>query len=288
MLQQALRRAQEEAATADAAAAAAKCADTAAFLAARTAGKPVGEAHCITNYMAESSSASGFMAGLPNRQSQSLMQCPHLHPTAAVDQAPTWGQLRSLGAGFWLRDFRLLATLAERLAKQQFAARRNADDCALLYCALGKRSVLQVSMGTRSIWGCLAMLMPPKMVGQLSECARHCHPLPSAHSPELPVRQCCRVCTAARRTASWLSFCLGTLSRRCTGRRHRWGAWDDLWCQSCIEWLEVDWHKGECKPACKPDTLRPFVIAHRLHGCRRMRLCCWASTGTSWRPPSSF
>lgn len=34
--------------------------------------------------------------------------------------------------------------LAERLAKAQFAARRNPDDCALLYCALGKKSVLQV------------------------------------------------------------------------------------------------------------------------------------------------
>ncbi len=44
MLQQALHRVQEEAATTNAAAAAAKCADTAAFLAARTAGKPDGEA----------------------------------------------------------------------------------------------------------------------------------------------------------------------------------------------------------------------------------------------------
>ena len=70
---------------------------------------------------------------------------PVLSPSTAADQPPTWPQLRCLGAGFWLRDFGLLATLAERLAKQQFAARRNADDCALLYCALGKRSVLQVS-----------------------------------------------------------------------------------------------------------------------------------------------
>lgn len=23
------------------------------------------------------------------------------------------------------------------------------------------------------------------------------------------------------------------------------------------------------------------------NGCRKMRLCCWASTGTSWRPPFS-
>lgn len=43
MLQQALRRVQEESATADAAAAAAKCADTATFLAARIANKRDGE-----------------------------------------------------------------------------------------------------------------------------------------------------------------------------------------------------------------------------------------------------
>lgn len=70
---------------------------------------------------------------------------PSLPPPAASDQPPTWPQLRRLGAGFWLRDRALLASTAERLAKQQFAARRNADDCALLYSALGKRSVLQVS-----------------------------------------------------------------------------------------------------------------------------------------------
>ena len=68
---------------------------------------------------------------------------------AGGDQAPSWEQLRRLGAGFWLRDAGLLAGLAERLAKQQFAARRNADDCALLYCALGKRSVLQVGGASR-------------------------------------------------------------------------------------------------------------------------------------------
>jgi len=58
-----------------------------------------------------------------------------------------WEQLRRLGAGFWLRSTQVLASIAERLAKQQFAARRNADDCALLYCALGKRTVLQVRTG---------------------------------------------------------------------------------------------------------------------------------------------
>ena len=63
---------------------------------------------------------------------------------AASDQLPTWAQLRHLGAGFWLRDHDTLARTVDQLAKQQFAARRNADECALLYCALGRRSVLQV------------------------------------------------------------------------------------------------------------------------------------------------
>ncbi|KAL4433701.1 hypothetical protein ABPG75_000142 [Micractinium tetrahymenae] len=61
----------------------------------------------------------------------------------ALEAVSSWEQLRQLGAGFWLRDPRALASIAERLAKQQFAARRNADDCALLYCALGRRTVLQ-------------------------------------------------------------------------------------------------------------------------------------------------
>lgn len=66
-------------------------------------------------------------------------------PLVAADVITSWEQLRQLGAGFWLREPLALAGVAERLAKQQFAARRNADDCALLHCALGKRSVLQVS-----------------------------------------------------------------------------------------------------------------------------------------------
>jgi hypothetical protein len=67
-----------------------------------------------------------------------------LRCACAASQLPTWAQLRQLGVGFWLRDPKLLASTAEQLAKQQFAERRCADDCALLYCALGKRSVLQV------------------------------------------------------------------------------------------------------------------------------------------------
>lgn len=73
---------------------------------------------------------------------------------AAPDQLPTWPQLRQLGVGFWLRDQQFLASTMEKLAKQQFAERRNADDCALLYCALGKRSVLQVRCQLNSILLC--------------------------------------------------------------------------------------------------------------------------------------
>lgn len=59
-------------------------------------------------------------------------------------QQLTWEVLRGLGAGFWLADAGQAREVAERLAKAQFAASRNADDCALLYCAMGKKSVLQV------------------------------------------------------------------------------------------------------------------------------------------------
>jgi hypothetical protein len=81
---------------------------------------------------AESADAAAFLAVRASK------------PDGAADKLPTWGQLRRMGAGFWLREQAVLTSIAERLAKQQFAARRNADDCALLYCALGRRSVLQV------------------------------------------------------------------------------------------------------------------------------------------------
>ncbi len=61
-----------------------------------------------------------------------------------MSQQASWEALRALGAGFWLTDPDLAHSVAERLAKAQFAARRSADDCALLYCALGKTAVLQV------------------------------------------------------------------------------------------------------------------------------------------------
>lgn len=55
----------------------------------------------------------------------------------------TWHALRSLGVGFWLEDEEFLKNTAENVAKATFASTRKADDVALLYAALGKKSVLQ-------------------------------------------------------------------------------------------------------------------------------------------------
>lgn len=47
------------------------------------------------------------------------------------------------GVGFWLTDAGAVRAQAEALAKAQFAARRDPQDCALLYIALGRRALLQ-------------------------------------------------------------------------------------------------------------------------------------------------
>ncbi|KAK9832643.1 hypothetical protein WJX81_006635 [Elliptochloris bilobata] len=63
-------------------------------------------------------------------------------PSAAAAANPlTWDNMRKVGAGFWLREG--VAERAEALAKAQFAVRRDAHDCALLYLALGRRALLQ-------------------------------------------------------------------------------------------------------------------------------------------------
>ena len=54
-----------------------------------------------------------------------------------------------MGAGFWLREG--VAERAEALAKAQFAARRDAHDCALLYLALGRRALLQARAHTSGV-----------------------------------------------------------------------------------------------------------------------------------------
>ena len=50
------------------------------------------------------------------------------------------------GAGFWLVDAATVRVQAEALAKAQFAAKRDPQDCALLYIALGRRTLLQVGL----------------------------------------------------------------------------------------------------------------------------------------------
>jgi hypothetical protein len=55
----------------------------------------------------------------------------------------TWPKLRALGAGFWLTDHQTLRATAEGLAKAQYARAKDPHDPALLYAALGKKTVLQ-------------------------------------------------------------------------------------------------------------------------------------------------
>ncbi len=138
MLQQSLRRLQQLEAASSAAAAAAQSSDQAAFLAVKAAKAEPGA--CCTGLLCKAPAACCALHTTLLPQPGPIPPCP---PSAA-DSITGWQQLRQLGAGFWLREPRALAGIAERLAKQQFAARRTADDCALLYCALGKRSVLQV------------------------------------------------------------------------------------------------------------------------------------------------
>ncbi len=58
------------------------------------------------------------------------------------------------GAGFWLTDAGAVRAQAEALAKAQFAARRDPQDCALLYIALGRRALLQVRTTILLSWRC--------------------------------------------------------------------------------------------------------------------------------------
>jgi len=59
------------------------------------------------------------------------------------NSGPTWPALRAIGVGFWIHSRALLASTAEALAKSRFAVKRNPDDAALFYAALGKKNVLQ-------------------------------------------------------------------------------------------------------------------------------------------------
>ena len=54
-----------------------------------------------------------------------------------------WQALRALGAGFWLPQGDSLRAALDTAAKVQFACRKDPQDCALLFVALGKKGQLQ-------------------------------------------------------------------------------------------------------------------------------------------------
>ncbi|KAJ7555420.1 hypothetical protein O6H91_05G036700 [Diphasiastrum complanatum] len=54
----------------------------------------------------------------------------------------SWPSLRAFGVGFWLTDIRLLRITMEKLARAQYLERKDPKDCAPLYLALGRQSVL--------------------------------------------------------------------------------------------------------------------------------------------------
>lgn len=53
-----------------------------------------------------------------------------------------WPELRALGVGFWFTDAVPLKKKMEKVARLQFMASRDAKDCALLYIALERRTIL--------------------------------------------------------------------------------------------------------------------------------------------------
>ena len=54
-----------------------------------------------------------------------------------------WASLRALGVGFWLPQGDALNKVLETAAKAHFTKRKEPEDCALLYIALGKKKQLQ-------------------------------------------------------------------------------------------------------------------------------------------------
>jgi hypothetical protein len=54
----------------------------------------------------------------------------------------TWPAAQSIGLGLWLRNPIVLRSLVERMAKAQFAANKDPNDCALFYLALDKKPQL--------------------------------------------------------------------------------------------------------------------------------------------------
>eukprot|EP00850_Spirogloea_muscicola_P018188 SM000164S02250 [mRNA] locus=s164:77152:88541:+ [translate_table: standard] len=59
-----------------------------------------------------------------------------------LPEPPTWDSFHALGAGFWLTNTAALRQQMEKLARAQFMEKRDAKDCALLYLALNRQTVL--------------------------------------------------------------------------------------------------------------------------------------------------
>eukprot|EP00850_Spirogloea_muscicola_P013937 SM000097S24790 [mRNA] locus=s97:236557:248609:- [translate_table: standard] len=59
-----------------------------------------------------------------------------------LPEPPTWDSFCALGAGFWLTNTAALRQQMEKLARAQFMEKRDAKDCALLYLALNRQTVL--------------------------------------------------------------------------------------------------------------------------------------------------
>ncbi|EDV26441.1 uncharacterized protein TRIADDRAFT_54433 [Trichoplax adhaerens] len=55
---------------------------------------------------------------------------------------PSWEELRMVGAGWWIRSNDLLRRCVEKVARTQFNANQNPLDCALLYLAMKKKSLI--------------------------------------------------------------------------------------------------------------------------------------------------
>lgn len=55
---------------------------------------------------------------------------------------PTWESAKALGVGYWVKNPLTLKTLVEKMAKFQFTAKKDPNDCALFYIMLDKKAAL--------------------------------------------------------------------------------------------------------------------------------------------------
>ena len=62
---------------------------------------------------------------------------------ACLPAEATWDDIRALGLCVWCTNPTVLRSVTENLAKVTFKATKNAEDCAIYYLALGKKSALQ-------------------------------------------------------------------------------------------------------------------------------------------------